>query len=65
MSKDLPGLFKVFRDIGHLQYYEKKIKNRFLTGKTVFFFESLCFQHLLKCYRNDPITSTVIAKVFF
>ena len=41
MSKDLPGPYKMFRDIGHVQYYEKKIKNSFLTGKTVFFVERL------------------------
>ena len=65
MSKDLSGPYKMFRDIGHVQYYEKKNKNNFLTGKTVIFFESLCFQHLLRCYRNDPITSTVIAEKNF
>ena len=63
MSKDLPGPYKMFRDIGHVQYYEKKYKNSFLTGKTVFFFESLCFQHLLRCYRKDLTTSTVNAKI--
>ena len=26
MSKDLPGPYKMFRDIGHVQYYEKKLK---------------------------------------
>ena len=65
MSKDLPGPYKMFADIGHVQYYEKKINNSFLTGKTVFFFESLCFQHLLRCYRNDLTTSTVNAKIPF
>ena len=65
MSKDLPGPYEMFRDIGPVHYCEKKIKNSFLTGKTVFFFESLCFQHLLRCYVNDSITSTVIAKKTF
>ena len=29
MSKDLPGPYKMFRDIGHVQYYEKKLKTNF------------------------------------
>ena len=63
MSKDLLGPYKMFRDIGHVQYYEKKTKNNFFTGKTVFFFESLYFQNLLRCYKNDLITSTAIVGI--
>ena len=63
MSKGLLGPYKMFPDIGLVQYYEKKSKNNFLTGKTVFFFESLCFQHLLRCYRNDRKASTVNARL--
>ena len=29
MSKDIPGPCKMFRDIDHVQYYEKKLKTNF------------------------------------
>ena len=36
MSKDVPGPYKMFRDIGHVQYYETNIK-------TIFQLEGLSF----------------------
>ena len=29
MSKDLPGPYKMFRDIGHVQYYQTKLETYF------------------------------------
>ena len=41
---------------------EKIGQNLFFTGKIAFFFQSLCFQHPFRFYRNDLVTSTVIVK---
>ena len=35
----------------------------FFTGKVAFLFKNLCFQQPLMCYRNDLISSTVIARI--
>ena len=47
-------------------YTRKKGQNFFFTGKIAFFFSKLCvFQQLLRCYRSDVITSTVIVGTRF
>ena len=45
--------------------HEKARKNRpktLFTWKFAFFFKSFCFQQLLRYYRINPVTSTVIVK---
>ena len=37
----------------------------FSSEKFAFFFKKLCFQQFRKCYRYDPITSTVFVKIPF
>ena len=39
---------------------EKIGQNLFFTGKTAFFFQSLCLKQPFRCYRIDLLTSTVI-----
>ena len=57
-------LFIVPWGLSHLIMRKKRPKT-FIYWKNCFFFfyKNLCFQQPLRCYRNDPITSTVVSRL--
>ena len=46
-------------------YTRKKGQNFFFTGKIALFSKLCVFQQLLRCYRSDVITSTVLVQITF
>ena len=48
---------------GTLDNARKHRSNFFLHWKVCLFFKKLCLQQPLSCYRNDLLTSTVIARI--
>ena len=52
-------------DLSHSIKREKIGQKLFFTGKTAFLFNFFLFQQPLRCYRIDPVTSTVIVKLPF
>ena len=54
---------KLFPDVCHARWYEKKIgQNISFARKITFFYTSFCFQQPLRCYRIDLVTSQVIVR---
>ena len=56
---------KKLHEASHTRYYGKCRSNNFFHWKGCLFFGNLCFQQLLRCYRNDLITSTVAVKTLY
>ena len=48
--------------LSHSRMREKNWTKTFFLWKVCLFFKSLCFQQLHRCYRINPVTSTVIVK---
>ena len=58
-------LTKCFRRLLKLDNIRKIVQLTFFTEMIAFFSKNLCFQQLLRCCGNDPITSKLIVRVRF
>ena len=63
LSENFVDIDSLAAEVCHTRECEKKQAKIFSSLESFLFFQNLCFQQPLRCYRNDLVTSTVIVKI--